>query len=426
MIHIIPGDPTIIFVVETSSIYSIAPELLEDSPDVLAEISSLSPCAGPPVLSVEPSPTAISLNIAQSCNLACSYCYADEGRFGGTARMMPGDVAFRALQRLFEEARSNTVTVGFIGGEPLLNRPVLHSCVEYASGLSKQFGIRVTFGITTNGTLFDETDIGLFRKYPFAVTVSLDGSRPLNDNQRPSKNGTSSFLATANGIAPLLKEPGRSRIAARATITRNNLDVAAHIAELAAVGFSEIGVSPLRTSATAGLALRDDDWSEFLLEMKRAASLEWERVRTGNSFRFSNLAIALKQLHRGSCKPLPCGAATNYVSVNAAGEYFACHRTIDDRRFRLGDLETGPSIEERRRFAASRHVDLQEPCNSCWARYLCGGGCHAEVLSAGRSGCDYIRGWLDFCIGLYPIVLRDRPDFFAAVEEKSVERKSLH
>ena len=64
----------------------------------------------------------------------------------------------------------------------------------------------------------------------------------------------------------------------------------------------------------------------------------------------------------------------------------------------------------RRHFAESRHVDRQEPCRSCWARYLCGGGCHAEVLSAGRSGCDYIRGWLEFCISLYPAVLTQRPD----------------
>src|SRR2546430_8832907 len=29
------------------------------------------------------------------------------------------------------------------------------------------------------------------------------------------------------------------------------------------------------------------------------------------------------------------------------------------------------------------------------SRYLCGGGCHAEVLQAGRRGGDYIRGWLE-------------------------------
>jgi hypothetical protein len=40
-----------------------------------------------------PEPAAISLNIAQSCNLSCSYCYADEGRFGGKKRLMPEEVA---------------------------------------------------------------------------------------------------------------------------------------------------------------------------------------------------------------------------------------------------------------------------------------------------------------------------------------------
>ena len=43
----------------------------------------------------------------------------------------------------------------------------------------------------------------------------------------------------------------------------------------------------------------------------------------------------------------------------------------------------------------------QEPCRECWARYLCGGGCHHEVIHRGRPACDYIRGWLHYCIGAY-------------------------
>jgi uncharacterized protein len=38
---------------------------------------------------------------------------------------------------------------------------------------------------------------------------------------------------------------------------------------------------------------------------------------------------------------------------------------------------------------------------SCWARYLCGGGCHHEVIARGRPACDYIRGWLHYCLGAY-------------------------
>jgi hypothetical protein len=35
------------------------------------------------------------------------------------------------------------------------------------------------------------------------------------------------------------------------------------------------------------------------------------------------------------------------------------------------------------------------------ARYLCGGGCHHEVIARGRPACDYIRGWLHYCLQAY-------------------------
>jgi uncharacterized protein len=53
------------------------------------------------------------------------------------------------------------------------------------------------------------------------------------------------------------------------------------------------------------------------------------------------------------------------------------------------------------RWLTDRHVHRQEPCNACWARYLCGGGCHHEVIHRGRPACDYIRGWLHYCLGAY-------------------------
>jgi uncharacterized protein len=111
---------------------------------------------------------------------------------------------------------------------------------------------------------------------------------------------------------------------------------------------------------------------------------------------------------------LPCGAAAGYVSVGAGGDYFTCHRTIDDPRFRIGDVVHGLDSAARAQFLTDRHVDRQEPCRSCWARYLCGGGCHAEVVTAGRTGCDYIRGWLDYCIGLHDRVVSERPELLAA------------
>jgi len=201
-------------------------------------------------------------------------------------------------------------------------------------------------------------------------------------------------------------------VTARATVTRRDLRVLERIDALLAAGFGEVGVSPLRTSPVTGLALQEQDWPIFLDEMMRAGEAEWTQLQNQGNLRFSNLAVSLKQLHAGYCKPLPCGSAASYVSVSARGEYFTCHRTVDDPRYSLGSTKQGLSSDQRESFLRARHVDRQEPCRSCWARYLCGGGCHAEVLKAGRSGCDYIRGWLEYCMRFYNRALREFPSLF--------------
>ena len=43
---------------------------------------------------------------------------------------------------------------------------------------------------------------------------------------------------------------------------------------------------------------------------------------------------------------------------------------------------------------------------------MCGGGCHHEVISRGRPACDYIRGWLHWCLGAYARLTVARPDWF--------------
>ncbi len=412
----IAGERPLVFVVEGSRLFGVDRDFFAALQAGGAEAErELIEAVGEPVRQRDfarglPEPAAISLNIAQSCNLSCTYCYADEGRFGGKAQFMPLEVALQAIDRLIDGAAGRRVTVGFIGGEPFLNREVLYRSVEYAVERARARGCTAGFSVTTNGTLLNADDVRLLREHGFAVSVSLDGGSALNDRHRRARNGKSGFEAALAGLRPLLENPGKARVAARATIARDDLRVAERVEALAEAGFAEIGVSPLRTSPDASLVLGHADWPRLLEEMIRAAEQEWQRVRAGAGFRFSNLAIAMKQLHAGSAKPLPCGSAANYVSVSARGEYFTCHRTIDDARFSLGTTEEGLSGARRESFLHARHVDRQEPCGTCWARYLCGGGCHAEVLSAGRSGCDYIRGWLEYCLRFYDKLLRERPE----------------
>jgi uncharacterized protein len=98
-------------------------------------------------------PTALSLNLAQSCNLACVYCYADQGRFGAAPRIMTEAVAFAAIDAFLAGADGAPMTLGFIGGEPFLARDLLHACVRRAALAAAGRGPDLRFSVTTNGTL---------------------------------------------------------------------------------------------------------------------------------------------------------------------------------------------------------------------------------------------------------------------------------
>jgi radical SAM protein with 4Fe4S-binding SPASM domain len=250
----------------------------------------------------------------------------------------------------------------------------------------------VRFSVTTNGTLLEADDIALLRNYPFAVTVSLDGTPDIQNRQRPRHGaGRESWRAAIDRIAPLLANPGKAKIAARATVTRHSLDIASALETLAALGFPEVGFAPLRVGPAGAGALRDEDWTDYLAAPIAASRAELGRLKQGFSIRLTNLAIALKQLHRGASSPYPCGAGGGYFSVSAAGRWYACHRAIGNPAYELGSNE-GLDAAARRAFVTQHHVHAQMDCRSCWARYLCSGSCHQEASARSIASCDFIRG----------------------------------
>ena len=46
---------------------------------------------------------------------------------------------------------------------------------QRAAELAARRGIALSFSITTNGTLLNDSDAGFFEEHGFAVTISLDG-----------------------------------------------------------------------------------------------------------------------------------------------------------------------------------------------------------------------------------------------------------
>jgi uncharacterized protein len=80
-----------------------------------------------------------------------------------------------------------------------------------------------------------------------------------------------------------------------------------------------------------------------------------------------------------------CGAAEGFIGVRSDGGIYPCLRQLGVEDHRIGDVWTGLDDSKRRGYLRdfAAPVDRRLSCDSCWARYLCGGGCYADSIVYG-------------------------------------------
>lgn len=138
------------------------------------------------------------------CNINCSYCYLPE-------RSNPQKITLATVDRIIDRLLEDKLlpdafTVVFHSGEPMVPgvkfyEPILEL---FRSRLSP-LGISVRFSIQTNGTLIDDEWCQLIKKFEINIGVSIDGPQFINDNNRLSRNGKSTFDQVIKGIECLQK-----------------------------------------------------------------------------------------------------------------------------------------------------------------------------------------------------------------------------
>jgi len=138
----------------------------------------------------------LTLQVTQGCNLRCSYCYYSGD--GSLTRKhnnvaMTWDIAKKTIDFFKEHSEeSEDVTIGFYGGEPLLNFKLIRQCVDYANNVL--IDKRINYTITTNGTVLNNEIISFLEKNRVHLLVSLDGPQEVHDsNRRYAHNGSGSF-----------------------------------------------------------------------------------------------------------------------------------------------------------------------------------------------------------------------------------------
>ncbi len=109
---------------------------------------------------------ALCLHITHDCNLACKYCFAEEGEYHtGKRELMSYEVGKQALDFLVANSGSRrNLEVDFFGGEPLMNWQVVKQLVEYGRSIEKAANKNFRFTLTTNGVLLND-EIQEFAKF---------------------------------------------------------------------------------------------------------------------------------------------------------------------------------------------------------------------------------------------------------------------
>jgi uncharacterized protein len=175
------------------------------------------------------------------------------------------------------------------------------------------------------------------------------------------------------------------------------------------MGFHSVGFSPMLSAPNGREEMSPADLTRMLDGMVACGIAFERRTLAGERYPFANMLQALREIRRGTHRPYPCGAGASYFGVSASGDLFACHRFVDDAGASMGSLAGGVDRVRQAAWLGERHVHRQSPCRGCWARYLCGGGCHYETIARERCACDYIRGWLHYCLGAYARLSAARP-----------------
>lgn len=137
---------------------------------------------------------ALCLHIAHDCNLACRYCFAEEGEYHGRRALMSYEVGKKALDFLIANSGSRkNLEVDFFGGEPLMNWQVVKDLVKYGREQEKLHNKKFRFTLTTNGVLLNDEVMEFCNKEMGNVVLSVDGRKEVHDYMRPFRKGAGSY-----------------------------------------------------------------------------------------------------------------------------------------------------------------------------------------------------------------------------------------
>jgi uncharacterized protein len=342
----------------------------------------------------------IVFEVTENCNLSCKYCGYGEFYEKGQDRekrnvnIEDAKSLLEYLLSYWESDYNNNfnrgITIGFYGGEPLLNIKFIEEIVKFCKNLplSNNF---FKFNITTNGLLLHK-HINYLIENDFNVLISLDGNEANNAFRltKDNKNPFHIIYATAKSIKNNYPSFFQKRVNFNAVLHSNN-----SVMEIYSFFKSEFekipDISPLNNFGILEEKIEefnriyrnykdnlanDENYQKvekdmFLSSLNVRDLSDFIHAEVGLNFRNYNAVLndnfEVRSVPTGTC--LPFGRKL-YFSANS--EILPCERI--DHNFTLGKVNNKSidlNCEKVANIYNSYYQKMYAMCNRCYMQHTC-------------------------------------------------------
>lgn len=353
-------------------------ELASPVVQYLQQLEKITPLLPTPNISVAQQNLVVILS--QMCNLACNYCFAQEGR---SKEVLAKEKLQMAIDYIFAHDRKDTSHYfSFIGGgEPTVTWELLEWAIAYIKTYKRAKPPKIS--LTTNGTLLTPQRVKFLKESNVSVGLSFDILPDIQDTQRPFyKSQRSSFTAVEASIKFLTKY--NLPFSFRSTITKK------YVAEMEKmVSFVHTHYPNIRRLHLEAVSNPQDndaryyqDYYEHFFRARQLGNILGIDV-------FNSITHSVDRIRNQFCKGEFCIVPT--------GEIFACHR-IASMKEKNGELFWRGTLEENlltKRDTINIFQTGNEQCTRCFARWHCAGGCLYDKLNLSAeqlsSKCQLVR-----------------------------------
>ncbi|MGE7693623.1 PapB family radical SAM/SPASM ranthipeptide maturase [Lysinibacillus sp. NPDC094177] len=354
--------------IEENEFYNIIDSLIENK--IINDTNEKKPLETEKIKNI----SALTLMMVQECNLRCKYCYAGDGEYNEKGRMSIKTAKSTIDYLMVQSGERDDLSIVFFGGEPLLNFSVIKQTVEYAKLQAKLHNKKIGFSMTCNGTLINKEITKYILENNIAVQVSVDGNQDEHDFNRFYGNKKGSYDVIINRTKELREQ---KQLGVRATITPENVDLVEIYNHLFELNFRSIYAAP------AIQMFSEEQFTDLSESYNTLISYFEELVNNKEYYKavkLNNIMKNLERIHIGHESTYFCGAEVNFLAVDINGDLYPCHRFVNNKEYKQGNIFEGINSISKSEFLAEAHVSNRLNCNNCWAKNLCGGGCHHENL----------------------------------------------